>query len=266
MKPITLIICIVAILGSVASTFLFFQIETAKEQLQQEVALAENQATELQTKLTEAAAQSEALQKKLAELDSALGEAKSKASTADGRSTQLGREMSQLRTHLTAKTDAAQELTNEISQLKQELAQIKLTAATSAAEQSEESKATINNLQARITDLIAITTKAKTRNGKSALTANADEAPATAAATPQFVEDANGFPVVSIGESNAFVVIKAGSAQGIELKQNLLLSRGGKVLAEAVVSSRQENYAIAQIVAGLLKGNIKKGDLATFAQ
>jgi hypothetical protein len=266
MKPLTLILCVIAILGSVASTFFFFQIGTAKEQLQQEVAVAATQATQLQGKITEAAAQSDALEKRLAALDSELGEAKSKASAADARSTQLGRETTQLRTQLTAKTEAAQALTTELSQLKQELAQIKLTAATTAAEQSEEYKTTIANLQARITDLIAINTKANARGGKAGRGVNADTAPDATAPTPLIVEDADGFQVVSIGVENGFVVIKAGTAQGIQPQQNLIISRVGKVLATAVVSSSQENYAIAQIVAGSLKGNLNKGDLATFAQ
>ena len=263
MKPNTLILLVVAILSSVASTFFYFQSDTAKEQLQQEVALAAKQAAEFQTKLTGASAQSESLQKKLAELDSALGEAKSKASTADVRSTQLGREMSQLNTQLSAKTNAAQALTNEVGQLKQELAQLKLTAATIAAEQSEVSKATINKLQARIADL---STTNKTHSDKSDLTANADEASAPTAPNPPLVADTDGFKVVNIGEKNAFVLIKADPAQRIIPQQNLFISRGGKVVAEAVVSKRQENYAIAQIVNGSIKGKIKKGDLATFAQ
>ena len=265
MKPLTLILCVIAILGSVASTFFFFQIGTAKEQLQQEVALAAKQATELQGKITEAAAQSEALQKRLAAMDSELGEAKSKASAADARSTQLGRETTQLRTQLTNKTEAAQTLATEINQLKQELAQIKLTAATTAAEQSEEYKTTIANLQARITDLIAINTKANSRSATTNRTVNAVSTP-TPEAPPLVVEDADGFQVASIGADNGFVVIKAGTAQGIQPKQNLLISRSGKVLATAVVSNSQENYAIAQIVTGSLKGNISKGDLATFAK
>ena len=265
MKPLTLILCVIAILGSVASTFFFFQIGTAKEQLQQEVALAAKQATELQGKITEAAAQSEALQKRLAAMDSELGEAKSKASAADARSTQLGRETTQLRTQLTNKTEAAQTLATEIHPLKQELAQIKLTAATTAAEQSEEYKTTIANLQARITDLIAINTKANSRSATTNRTVNAVSTP-TPEAPPLVVEDADGFQVASIGADNGFVVIKAGTAQGIQPKQNLLISRSGKVLATAVVSNSQENYAIAQIVTGSLKGNISKGDLATFAK
>lgn len=270
MKPLTLILCVIAILGSVASTFFFFQIGTAKEQLQQEVALAATQATELQGKITEAAAQSEALQKRLAAMDNELGEAKSKASAADARSTQLARETTQLRTQLTGKTEAAQTLSTEINQLKQDLAQIKLTAATTAAEQSEEYKTTIANLQARITDLIAINNKANSRGATTNRAVNAVSTPGVSTPTPEVpllvVEDAAGFQVASIGADNGFVVIKAGTAQGIQPKQNLLISRSGKVLATAVISSSQENYAIAQIVNGSLKGNISKGDLATFAQ
>jgi len=270
MKPLTLILCVIAILGSVASTFFFFQIGTAKEQLQQEVTLAATHATELQGKIAEAAAQSEALQKRLAAMDSELGEAKSKASAADARSTQLGRETTQLRTQLTGKTEAAQTLATEINQLKQELAQIKLTAATTAAEQSEEYKTTIANLQARITDLIAINNKANARGATTNRSVNAVSTPRVITPAPEapplVVEDADGFQVASIGADNGFVVIKAGSTQGIQPKQTLVISRSGKVLATAVVSSSQENYAIAQIVTGSLKGNINKGDLATFAQ
>jgi hypothetical protein len=264
MKPLTLILCVIAILGSVASTFFFFQIGTAKEQLQQEVALAATQSTQLQAKITDAAAQNEALQKRLAALDSELGEAKSRASAADARSTQLGREAAQLRIQLAAKTEAGQALTAELSQLKKELAQVKLTASTTAAEQSESYKATIAGLQARITELVALNTKAN-RGGKASRGVNAEASPGAAATTPVVVEDADGFQVVSIGANNGFVVIKAGSAQGLQLQDNLLISRAGKVLATAVVSSSQENYAIAQIVAGSLKGNLSKGDLATLA-
>lgn len=259
MKPLTLILCLIAILGSAASTFFYFQIDSAKEQLQQESALTATRITELRTKLTEAAAQSDGLQKRLADLDSELGEAKTKASAADGRSTQLGRETSQLRTQLAAKTESAQGLATELIQVKRELSQAKLSASTAAAEQSESDKTTIAVLQARITDLLAAAAKAPLRAVKPARTLRAADGSLLPPAA-----DGISYQVVSIGANNAFVVINAGTALGIADKQNLVISRNGKALAEAVISSCQENYSIAQILTRSLQGGLSKGDLATF--
>ena len=266
MKPLTLILCLIAILGSAASTFFYFQIGSASEQLQQDAALTATKTTELQTKLNEAAVQGEVLQKRLAELDSELGEAKTKASAADARSTQLGRETSQLRNQLAAKTESAQALAAEISQLKRELSEIKLSTSTAAAEQSESDKTTIAVLQARITDLLAAANKASVRTGKPKPGVKAGAALAGDGVLPARAADGANYQVVSIGANNAFVVINAGSAQGIVDKQNLVISRNGNALAEAVISSCQENYSIAQIVTRSLMGGLSKGDLATFEQ
>ena len=261
MKPITLILCVIAILGSAASTFFFFQIGDAKELLQQEIAMAATQSTELNTKLTEAAAQSSALQKRLAELDSDLGEAKSKASAADGRNTQMGRELTLLRTQFTTQTESAQALTGEIAQLKRELAQLKLSASANESALSDNHKTEIAVLEARITDLIASTAKPNAHRGLNAGASLAADGSATMSE-----ENGTSYQVVSIGANNAFVVINAGAANGILAQQNLAINSNGKVIAAAVISSSQENYSIAQIVPHSLKGKLSKGDLATFAQ
>ncbi|HEY9250132.1 MAG TPA: hypothetical protein VIO38_13415, partial [Rariglobus sp.] len=155
MKSLTLVLCVIAILGSAASTVFYFQIGNTKEQLQQQVSQAETRSTELQAKLTEAGTQGEALQTRLLALDNERAEAKSQASAAEGRNTQLGREIAQMRNQLTAKADAEQTLNGEISQLKRELAQSKLAASAATPEEVEGYKSTIATLQARVTELEA---------------------------------------------------------------------------------------------------------------
>ena len=57
MKSVTLALCVIAILGSAASTFFYIQIGKTKEQLQQQVATATTISNALQANLAEAEAQ-----------------------------------------------------------------------------------------------------------------------------------------------------------------------------------------------------------------
>ncbi len=259
MKSITLILCVIALLGSAASGYFYMQIGSTRDQLQLKINQAESRSTELQTKLAEAGAQGEVLQKRLAELDADLGDAKSKVSAAEGRNTQLGRDVQQLRNQLTAKNDAEQTLNREISQLKRELAQSKLAASAASPEEVDGYKATIATLQARINELAA------GRPSSTAVRGGPSEA-VTGASNSAGADAGASFEVVSIGEKNGFVVINGGSAKNVVSGQKLTISRDGKTVAETVVSSVQDSYAIAQVVTGSLRGGLLKGDVATITQ
>lgn len=259
MKSLTLALCVVAILGSAASTFFYFQIGNTKEQLKQEVATSQANAANLQGRLNESTAQGEVLQKRLAELDTDLGDAKSKATAAEGRVAQLTRDLAQLKNQLTAKSDAEQALNREIADLKREIAQAKLAAAAASPEEIEAYKTTIASLTAKVSDLEAsratlANTTATTAAGGTA-TAAAPGAPAGSSAQ-----------VVSIGASNAFVVLNIGASQGVQPNQKVNITRAGAAVASAVVSSVQGDYSIAQIVAGSIRGGLLKGDTATLTQ
>ena len=258
MKSLTLALCVIAILGSAASTFFYIQTGKTKEQLQQQVADTKATSTNLQSKLTEASAQGEALQKRLAALDTDLGEAKSKTTTAESRSTQLSRDVSQLRNQLTAKDDAEQSLNREISQLKRELAQAKLSAAAASPEEIDGYKATIATLQARVTELEA-------GRGSVATLPNTTAGKAGAAASSTTPSDLKG-EVVSIGAQNAFVILNVGSAKGVQAGQNFTIARNGNTVATAQISSVQENFSIAQVAANSIRGGLNKGDTAALAQ
>jgi vacuolar-type H+-ATPase subunit I/STV1 len=259
MKLLTLALCVIAILGSAASTFFYFQIGNTKDQLKQQVIVSETQAKELQTKLGESGAQTEVLQKRLAELDGDLGDAKSKATAAEGRSTQLTRDVAQLRNQITAKGEAEQALNSEISQLKRELAQAKLSSISSSPEEVDGYKSTIATLQARVTELESNSS----RNTSVTTTANT-----TASGATQVVDSPAGLTgeVVSIGNQDAFVVLNIGSAKGVQVGQKLSITRKGAVVAESQISSVQEAYSVAQITPGSIRGGLSKGDVASVVQ
>lgn len=253
MKSVTLALCVIAILGSAASTFFYIQIGKTKEQLQQQVATATTNSNALQAKLAEAEAQGEATQKRLLAVDNERAEAISKATAAESRSTQLARDVATIRNQLTAKDDAEQALNREISQLKRELAQAKLASFSTSPEEIEGYKTTIATLQAKVTELEAN----RSTTGTMAT---------TAAGTTTAAAGSINAEVVSIGAQNAFVILNAGSGKGIQAGQNFTITRKGATVATAQVSSVQENYAVAQISAGSLRGGLIKGDTATLAQ
>jgi chromosome segregation ATPase len=256
MKSLTLVLCVIAILGAAASTFFYFQIGNTKEVLKQDVATATTRANDLQTRLTESTAQGEVLQKRLAELDSDLGDAKSKATAADGRAAQLNRDLSQVKNQLTAKTDAEQALNREVADLKREVAQAKLAASAASPEEIEAYKTKIDTLEKRVKELEAGGTSVAGVTGSSGTTAGATGGAAVGAAAQ----------VVSIGEKNAFVVLNIGIAEGVQAGQKINVIRNADVVATAVVSSVLEGYSIAQVNTGSIKGGLLKGDTATIAK
>lgn len=258
MKSLTLALCVVAILGSAASTFFYFKIGNSNELLKQDVAAAQANATNLQSRLNESTANGEGLQKRLAELDTDLGDAKSKATAAEGRVAQLTRDLAQLKNQLTAKGDAEQSLNREIADLKREIAQAKLAASSASPEEIENYKTTIASLTAKVTDLEANRTKIVNTAVAAAGGATEAGAPAAAAGTSS--------QVVSIGAANAFVVLNIGAAQGVQPGQKVNITRSGAAVASAVVSSVQGDYSIAQIVVGSIRGGLLKGDAAAITQ
>jgi len=263
MKSLTLALCVIAILGSAASTFFYFQIGNTNKELKAQVATTETRANDLQAKLSESTAQGEALQTRLLTIDNERAEAVSKATAAESRNTQFSRDISQLRNQVTAKEEAEQALNTEVGQLKRELAQAKLAASASTPEEVEAYKTNIATLTARVAELESgrgtgtMVSLPNTTGGTST---------STSAASPAAASSDLKAEVVSIGAQNAFVVLNVGSASGVQAGQRFAITRNGNAVAEALVSSVQENFAIAQIATGSLRGGLNKGDNATIAQ
>jgi septal ring factor EnvC (AmiA/AmiB activator) len=266
MKPLTLVLCILAILGSAASTFFYSQIGSAQEQLKQQVRKSEVNADELNAKLAESGALNEGLQKRLAALDSDLGDAKSKLATSDGRNIQLSRDISQIRAQLSSTDGTAQALNNEIDRLNQELFKIKLASASAASPiEVDGYKNQITTLQAKVSELEAAV-KLAARNSKSAHGVSAGAVDTAVDNSLIWSGDGPRYEVASVGDGDAFVVIKAGLPEGLQPNQKLMIGRDGKGVAQAIISSVHENFAVAQIIPSSIKSPLVKGDLAITIQ
>ena len=256
MKSLTLVLCVIALLGSAASTFFYIQIGDTKTKLEQKLSQANASTTEVKGKLAEAGSQLDALQKRLAGLDTDLGETKSKLTTSDNRNVELARNVDQLTNQVTAKDDAAKALNDEIAELKRDLAATKLAAAAASPEEIDNYKKTIATLQSRVSELEAAKpAPVMVTNVDGTVTAQPQPGPAAAAGISG--------TVASIGKQNAFVVINIGADKGIQIGQKFAITRGTEAVAAAVATSIEGNYSIAQIVGAPLHGNIAKGDVAT---
>jgi len=255
MKSLTLALCVIAILGSAASTFFYFQIGDTKTKLEQQLTQANESTTAVQAKLTDANSQIDALQKRLASMDSDLGDAKSKLTLADNHGVELARTVDQLKNQITAKDDAAKALNDEIAGLKRDLAAAKLSVASVSPEEIDNYKKTIATLQSRVNEL---------ESSKPAMASGAEGA-ATAASPASPAKAAPGLngQVVSVGAQNAFVVLNLGKAQNVQVNQKFSITRDGVPVASAQVSSVDDGYSIAQIAIDSLQGKLGKGDTAT---
>lgn len=260
MKSLTLVLCVIAILGAAASTYFYIDIGNKKEELQAQLATTETRANDLQSKLSDATARGEALDKRVLAVDNERAEAESKYTAASTENTQHKRDLAQIRNQLTAKDEAEKALNREISDLKGELARAKLAASAASPEEIEGYKTTIAGLQARVTEL-------ESTRGSSVVSMSnttAGNASGGNSGSPSAPAGLTG-EVVSIGAQNAFVVLNVGSAQGVQSGQKFDIVRNGNTVAKAQVSSVQADYSIAQIDSTTLRGGLSRGDTATVA-
>jgi hypothetical protein len=71
---------------------------------------------------------------------------------------------------------------------------------------------------------------------------------------------------MSIGPSNAFVVINYGAVHGALPTQVISIRRGTETIATALISDVREKYSIAQVQPESLRGALHKGDSAVIAK
>jgi hypothetical protein len=57
-----------------------------------------------------------------------------------------------------------------------------------------------------------------------------------------------------------FVVLNVGDAQGVKKDGELLISRGGKLVAKVIVTSLQKDRCIANVIPGWKLGEVLEGD------
>jgi chromosome segregation ATPase len=249
MKALTLVLCILALLGSGASGFFWWQIGNTKKELQQQLSSEQSRAASLQTNLNETNTQLEQKVAQLTQTDTELGDTKSKLTAAEARNVQISREIATLKTAYAAKDESEKKLNADVDALRRELVQTRLAAQVGNPEEIERYKQTIASLESRLGEIQGIPPAA---------------AGASASAGPVRSERTAAARVAVVGTKNAFVILELGSADGIVAGNKFNLTRAGELLAESVISEVKDTYAIAQIAPSSIKGALKEGDIASF--
>jgi len=251
MKALTLVLCILALLGSGASGFFWWQIGNTKEELKQQLSSEQSRAASLQTNLNETNTQLEQKVAQLTQTDTELGDTKSKLTAAEARNVQISREIATLKTAYAAKDESEKKLNADVDALRRELVQTRLAAQVGNPEEIERYKQTIASLESRLGEIQGIPPAAA-------------GAAASSSASPARSERTAAARVAVVGIKNAFVILELGAADGIVAGNKFNLTRAGELLAESVISEVKDTYAIAQIAPSSIKGALKEGDIASF--
>lgn len=252
MKALTLSLCILALLGSGASGYFWWEIGNTKKDLQSQLASEQSRAATLQTDLTQTTATLEQKQTQLAETDAALGDTKRSLTAAEARNVQAARDLEIARKTLAAKEENERKLNSDLDNLRRELVQTRLAAQVGNPEEVENYRQTIASLETRLSELQGSPVVSSTLGGTSA------------PAAPKLSERTAAARVAQVGTKNAFVILDLGVTDGISVGNKFLISRAGETIAESVISEVKDTYAIAQISPTSIKSSLKAGDIASY--
>jgi ribosomal protein L29 len=258
MKALTLVLCILALLGSGASGFFWWQIGNTKKDLQTQLASEQARLATVQGNLSSTTA---ALEKKTSEnleLDASLSDTKRNLTAAEARNVQTSRELDATKKAVATKEENERKLNVELDNLRRDLVQTRLAAQVGSPEEIEKYKQTIASLETRLAELQA--TPAAGGTGVPAGTPGGPAAPGQAALS----ERTAAARVAKVGTKNAFVVLDLGVADGIVVGNKFHITRAGDTIAESVISEVKDTYAIAQIAPTSIKTSLKSGDIATY--
>lgn len=244
MPRVVLLLCALALLGSVASATLFFQIGNSKQLLEQRLADAAARSTKLETDLAAANEQNGALKNQLRSLETDLGHTREKLAAAEARVGQSERDLAQAKNVLEVYELTARALAQEIAALREDLADVRATYAP--PETIAAYKSTIAELEKQL---------ATARTGTAA-------PGAAAASTAVFTNRAGRATILTVGPESAFVVLNFGAARGAQLGQKLAVSQGTSEVATVLISDVRANFSIAQVLPDTLRGVLQKGDSA----
>ena len=256
MKALTLVLCILALLGSAASGYFWYEIGNTKKDLQAQLSSEQARATSLQNNLGEANESLEKTNAKLAETDAALGDAKRNLTAAEARNVQTARDLDAAKRSLAAKEVAEKKLNDDLDALRRELVQTRLAAQVGSPEDLDVARKTIAGLETRLAELQGLPPPA----------ASADTAAAAPEAAPKtpLSERTSAARVAQVGVKNAFVVLDLGTADGITVGNRFVIKRGEDQIAESVISDVKDSFSIAQVVPGSIKSALKAGDTASY--
>lgn len=254
MKALTLALCILALLGSAASGYFWYEIGNKRDVAEARAASEEARANGLQSNLTKTTEDLESTKGRLQNTDAELGDTKSKLTAAEARNVQIAREVASLKTAVATKEETEKKLNADLDSIRRELVQTRLAAQVGNPEEVERYKQTIAALESRLAEVTG-----------TAPAASADGTPA-ASAKPALSERTAAARVATVGTKNAFVVLDLGVADGISVGNKFFITRAGETIAESVISEVKDTFAIAQIAPSSIKTSLKAGDIATYSK
>lgn len=242
MKTFPLIILLLALASAALLVGLYWRTTETNRQLDQELSSTKADNSQLGAALSESHQLNEKQRSQLEELDTDLGKTKTALTAARANSVTLQREITQLQ-------QAAEEARRTQRQLRTEVTS--LNEALAAARAHPASPESIASYQQTIRDL--------EQQLASAQSAARDTAPIPVLVTHR----TRSTLVVSVGPSNAFVVLNYGANHGALPAQTMSIHRGTNLLATVQISDVRENYSIAQVRPDSLRDSLQKGDVAT---
>ncbi len=244
MHRLPLLLCAVAVLGSIASAALFFQIGNSKQLLEYRLADTASRVNRLEADLAAATEQNGALKGQVRALDADLADTRVKLTTAESRVTQGDLALAQTKSVLEVYELTARALAGEITALRQDIADIRASHASPEA---------VAAYKSAIAELEKQLASARTGTATPGL---------SAASTAVFTNRAGRATILTVGPENAFVVLNFGSARGATLGQKLAVSQGTSEIATVLISDVRANFSVAQVLPDTLRGVLQKGDSA----
>ena len=242
MKNLSIIITLLAVIAAAILGGLYWRTASDNSRLELSLSSARSQNQALTANLATSQELTEQQQAQLHALDADLGETKISLTSARSNLIILQREVEELEQNLVESNEIQRDLSGEVSSLNAALAQAR--ASEASPETIASYQQAISNLEQQLATLQSPTT----------------QAPAMPVLT---THRSRSTRVVSVGPSNAFVVLNYGASHGALPSQKMAIRRETKQLATAQISDVRENYSIAQVRPDSLRDTLQKGDVAT---
>ena len=242
MKNLSIIITLLAVIAAAILGGLYWRTASDNSRLELSLSSARSQNQALTANLATSQELTEQQQAQLHALDADLGETKISLTSARSNLIILQREVEELEQNLVESNEIQRDLSGEVSSLNAALAQAR--ASEASPETIASYQQAISNLEQQLATLQSPTT----------------QNPAMPVLT---THRSRSTRVVSVGPSNAFVVLNYGASHGALPSKKMAIRRGTKQLATAQISDVRENYSIAQVRPDSLRDTLQKGDVAT---
>lgn len=259
MNITSLILRSLAVLGAIAAIVLFFQVQGQKEVLETDLTSTRTELRSTQADLTQTRGELADETARANRLRSDLNEAEARATSLRARLDTTQENLREAQSNLRTANQEIASLTDERDNLNRALAE----SRRSLERLQDDTNAQIANFRSRISSLENQLEDAQTsepdefmaNGGFGTPERDTPETP-----TPVVAEGPIRGTILSVGPQNSFVVLNAGTMQGLIGNPRVMIIRDSQSIGEAVVSRIDDELAIAQIQPRSVRGTIQVGD------